>query len=80
MLGARGAFGSSLSEPRSYNEAEVEFSFNQPTLILPTLAIGSQGFLEEENIRIDWLVDFGEDIGFHFINSPTNFIADFLTY
>ena len=34
MLGARGAFGSSLSEPRSYNEAEVEFSFNQPTIDL----------------------------------------------
>ena len=80
MLGARGAFGSSLSEPRSYNEAEVEFSFNQTTLILPTLAIGSQGFLEAENIRIDWLVGFREGKGFHFIYSPTNFIADFLTY
>ena len=34
MLGARGAFGSSLSEPRSYNEAEVEFSFSQPTIDL----------------------------------------------
>ena len=44
------------------------------------MAIGSQGFLEEENIRIGWLVDFGEDIDFHFIYSPTNFIADFLTY
>ena len=64
MLGARGAFGSSLSEPRSYNEAEVEFSFNHTTIILQTLAIGSQGFLEAENIRIDWLVDFGEGIDF----------------
>ena len=56
MLGARGAFGSSLSEPRSYNEAEVEFSFNQPTIDFTNLGDRESGIPGRE-YQIGWLVD-----------------------